>query len=192
MGNSRGETQYLSAPPYGLACVVVWTIAWIGDRYRIRGPLLLVNCTLGLIGAPLLGWAPQSGVRYFGTFLICASAQGGIPTCMASQANNIRQIPLLSQDFNTLTYLYRGHWKRAFCSATMIGFGGIGGIAGSLIFRSQDRPIYQPGIYGVLACNVLIAIIVAINTVHFRRENKKADWGEKVVLEGDVNFRYTI
>ena len=98
----------------------MWCLAWIGDRYRIRGPLLLVNCALGLIGAPLLGWASQPGVRYFGCFLICASAQGGIPTCMAYQANNIR-----------------GHWKRAFCSATMIGFGGIGGIAGSLIFRTQ-------------------------------------------------------
>jgi len=148
-------------------------MAWLGDRYRIRGPLLLVNCALGLIGAPLLGWARQSGVRYFGTFLICASAQGGIPTCMTYQANNIR-----------------GHWKRAFCSATMIGFGGIGGIAGSLVFRSQDLPTYHPGIYAVLACNVLIAVIVAINTIHFRKENRLADQGKKV-LEGDPNFRYT-
>ncbi|GAB7364521.1 hypothetical protein MBLNU230_g5329t1 [Neophaeotheca triangularis] len=174
MGFSVGEAQYLSAPPYGLACIVMWSMAWIGDRYRIRGPLLLVNCAMGFIGAPLLGWAEQPGVRYFGTFLICAAAQGGIPTCMTYQANNIR-----------------GHWKRAFCSSTLIGFGGIGGIAGSLIFRSQDRPSYHPGIYGVLACNVLIAIIVLINTIHFRRQNKRADRGE-VVLEGDVNFRYTI
>lgn len=174
MGYGRGEAQYLSAPPYVLACIVMWCMAWLGDRYRIRGPLLLVNCALGFIGAPMLGWAPQSGVRYFGTFLICASAQGGIPTCMTYQANNIR-----------------GHWKRAFCSATMIGFGGIGGIAGSLIFRSQDKPTYHPGIYGVLACNVLITVIVVINTIHFRRENRKADRGEKI-LEGDVNFRYTI
>lgn len=92
MGFNRGEAQYLSAPPYGLACIVMWAMAWVGDRYRIRGPLLLVNCCLGLIGAPLLGWAQQPGVRYFGTFLICAAAQGGIPSCMAYQANNIRYL----------------------------------------------------------------------------------------------------
>lgn len=85
----------------------------------------------------------------------------------------------------------RGHWKRAFCSATLIGAGGIGGVAGSLIFRSQDRPHYHPGIYGCIACNVLIIIVVVINTIIFRSENKKADRGEKV-LEGDPNFRYTI
>lgn len=73
----------------------------------------------------------------------------------------------------------------------MIGFGGIGGIAGSLIFRSQDSPTYRPGIYGVLACNILIIAIVSMNTIYFRRENRKADKGEKV-LEGDPNFRYTI
>lgn len=37
----------------------------------------------------------------------------------------------------------RGQWKRAFCSATLVGFGGIGGIAGSLVFRSQDAPDYR-------------------------------------------------
>ncbi|KAM0723439.1 hypothetical protein Q7P37_000425 [Cladosporium fusiforme] len=158
MGFNRGESQYL----------------YTDGSQRIRGPLLFFNCACGIIGAPLLGWAPQAGVRYFGTFLICASAQGGIPTCMAYQANNIR-----------------GHWKRAFCSATLVGFGGIGGIAGSLIFRTQDRPHYRPGIYATLACNVLIMIIVTINSIYFKRENRKADRGEKV-LEGDPNFRYTI
>jgi hypothetical protein len=53
---------------------------------------------------------------------------------MAYQANNIR-----------------GQWTRAFASATLVGFGGIGGIAGSLIFRSQDAPDYIPGIWGAMA-----------------------------------------
>ena len=203
MGFNISEAQYLSAPPYGLACIVMFTMAWVGDRYRIRGPLLFVNCLFGLIGAPLLvsfqsliapstlkidpealissssfcfiqGWATQPGVRYFGTFLICASAQGGIPTCMAYQATNVR-----------------GHWKRAFSSATLIGAGGVGGVAGSLIFRSVDRPHYRPGVYGCIACNILVVILVVVNSIYFRRENKKADRGEKV-LEGDPNFRYTI
>lgn len=93
---------------------------------------------------------------------------------MAYQGNNIR-----------------GHWKRAFCSATLVGFGGIGGIAGSLVFRRQDSPGYRPGVYACMACNLLTVTIVAINTVKFRRDNKLADQGKKVI-EGDPNFRYTI
>jgi hypothetical protein len=102
------------------------------------------------------------------------ASNGGIPTVMAYQANNIR-----------------GQWKRAFASATLVGFGGIGGIAGSTIFRTQDAPEYIPGIIGCIAVNVLIILLTAINTVIFKRQNKRADRGE-VVLEGDVNFRYTI
>ncbi|GIZ47405.1 hypothetical protein CKM354_001049700 [Cercospora kikuchii] len=174
MGFSVMLSQILSAPQYIFAAFVIMACAWFGDKYKIRGPLLLVNCILGIIGLPLLGFASSSGVRFFGTFLICASAQGGIPTCMAYQANNVR-----------------GHWKRAFTSATLIGGGGIGGIAGSLVFRSQDKPEYLPGIYACLVCNIIIAILVCVNTVYFRSENRKAERGEKV-LEGDPNFRYTI
>jgi len=39
-------------------------VAWIGDRYHIRGPLLVVNATLGLIGLPILvsyGVSPHPG-----------------------------------------------------------------------------------------------------------------------------------
>jgi hypothetical protein len=53
---------------------------------------------------------------------------------MAYQANNIR-----------------GQWKRAFCSATFVSAGAVGGIAGSLVFRSQDAPKYHPGIYACIA-----------------------------------------
>jgi len=68
-----------------------------------------------------------------GVFLVVAGANSNIPTCLAYQANNIR-----------------GQWKRAFCSATLVGFGGIGGIAGSLIFRPQDAPRYRPGMYAAI------------------------------------------
>ena len=44
----------------------------------------------------------------------------------------------------------RGQWKRAFCSATLTGMGGIGGVAGSLVFRSQDRPEYLPGMVATI------------------------------------------
>lgn len=67
---------------------------------------------------------------------------------MAYQANNIR-----------------GQWKRAFASATLVGFGGIGGIAGSTVFRREDQPTYHPGIWACIATNLLIVCIVAINTL---------------------------
>ncbi|KAL6364339.1 hypothetical protein LRP88_02259 [Fusarium phalaenopsidis] len=90
MGMSVAMSQCLSTPPYFLAAAFMYGIAWVGDKYKIRGPLLLINCALGLIGLPLLGFATNPALRLFSTFLICVSGPGGIPTCMAYQANNIR------------------------------------------------------------------------------------------------------
>jgi len=174
MGYSVGSAQCLVAPPYAFAGIVMFATAWVADKYHLRGPILVFNATMGLIGLPIMGFHSNQGVRYFGVFLVTAGSNANIPACMAYQANNIR-----------------GQWKRAFCSATLVGFGGIGGIAGSLVFRSQDAPNYRPGIYAAIACNTLIIIIVAINTVYFRSQNKKAERGLKV-LEGSHGFRYTL
>jgi hypothetical protein len=92
---------------------------------------------------------------------------------MAYQANNIR-----------------GQWKRAVCSAVFVGFGGTGGVVGSLVFRSQDAPAYHPGIIACMACSGLLIITVLLLTLHFRRCNRKVDQG-LLVIEGLPGFKYT-
>lgn len=118
LGFSIGESQCLIAPPYAFAGVWMFGMGWLGDRYRVRGPIIIANMVLCLIGLPIMGWHANPSVRYFGVFFVTAGANSNIPAAMAYQANNIR-----------------GQWKRAFCSATLVGMGGIGGIAGSLVFR---------------------------------------------------------
>lgn len=118
MGFSVGEAQCLVAPPYAFAGIVMYGTAWLGDKYKLRGPVIVFNNLLCIIGLPIVGFHPNPGVRYFGVFLVTAGANSNVPAVMSYQANNIR-----------------GQWKRAFCSATLVGFGGVGGICGSLVFR---------------------------------------------------------
>jgi len=118
MGFSVGQAQCLVAPPYAFAGIVMYLTAWFGDRYKLRGPIVIFNNVLCLIGLPIIGFHSNAAVRYFGVFLVTAGANSNVPGAMSYQANNIR-----------------GQWKRAFCSATLVGFGGIGGICGSLVFR---------------------------------------------------------
>jgi hypothetical protein len=112
------DTQIMGAPPYVFAGFVMGIEGWLGDRFKYRGPFIIFNMILCLIGFALLGWAASFKVQYFSLFLVTAGANANIPVVMTYQANNIR-----------------GQWKRAFCSATLVGMGGIGGIAGSLVFR---------------------------------------------------------
>jgi hypothetical protein len=131
---STAASQCLNAPPYVFAGTLMVATSWAGDKYRVRAPILVLDCIITLVGLSLMGFANGSGVRYFGIFLATAGANAGIPASMAYQANNIR-----------------GQWTRAFASATLVSFGGIGGIAGSLVFRSQDAPNYIPGIWATIA-----------------------------------------
>lgn len=178
MGFEPAAALCLVAPPYAFAGMVMFGGAWLGDRYRVRGPIIALNMLLLVIGLPIMGFHSSPNVRYFSVFLVTAGANANIPATMAYQANNIR-----------------GQWKRAFCSATLVSFGGVGGIAGSLVFREQDSPEYGPGIYTCLACSILSIVLVGCLSLDFRVQNAKADRGEKELEFEDEDvqrgFRYT-
>lgn len=59
------------------------------------------------------------------------------------------------------------------------------------MFRSQDAPAYVPGLSTAIGAQIVVIILVVALTLDFRRQNGKADRGEKVLEEGDRNFRYT-
>ncbi|CZR64447.1 probable permease of the major facilitator superfamily [Phialocephala subalpina] len=174
MGFSIAKAQCLVAPPYVAAAIVMYGCAVLGDKYHIRGPIVAFNAVLGLIGLPLLGYAHNNAVRYFGVFLATIAGNANVPAVLTYQANNIR-----------------GQWKRALCSATLVGFGGIGGIVGSTVFRDQDAPKYGPGIMTVMIANGLILVITALLSVKFHLANKRVDRGGKPI-EGQEGFHYTL
>ncbi|KAK0625286.1 major facilitator superfamily domain-containing protein [Bombardia bombarda] len=179
MGFTVAQAQCLVAPPYAFAGFVMYFGSWASDKYRMRGAVIVFNMMLCIIGLPIMGFHPNANVRYFGVFLVTAGANSNVPAAMTYQANNIR-----------------GQWKRAFASASFVAFGGIGGISGSLVFRAQDAPHYKPGLYACIATTLLTLVIVAVLSVTFWIENRRADRGEKE-LETDEKdyqpgFRYTI
>ncbi|KAJ6005034.1 hypothetical protein N7540_012833 [Penicillium herquei] len=174
MGYSTSQTQGLSTPPYIIGMILMFVQGWLSDKIRLRYPFLYFNAIINIVGLSLMVWASSAGVEYFGAILVTAGSSANLPTVMVFQANNIR-----------------GAWKRAFCSASMIGLGGTGGIVGSLVFRSQDAPKYLPGIYACLTANGLIIAITTVTVVYFLTQNKLADKG-LAIIEGLPSFRYTL
>lgn len=126
------------------------------------------------LGLALLGFVENVGVRYFGVFVTITGCQTNIPCILTWQANNIR-----------------GQWKRALCSATLVGAGGVGGLIGGLVFRSQDAPTYRPGIYTCMVASALIIIITLLLDLRFLKANKEAAKGHRVIA-GIEAFRYTL
>ncbi|OAQ60084.1 retrograde regulation protein 2 [Purpureocillium lilacinum] len=192
MGFSVAASQCLVAPPYVAAGLTMFLFAYLSDKYRVRSPFILFNGCLLLIGErssvgpesfnislnepglPLLGFVENTGVRYLGAFITTTACNANVPCILTWQANNIR-----------------GQWKRAFCSATLVGTGGIGGIVGTTVFRSQDSPTYRPGMYATIAASALIIIITLLLDWKLSRANKRAASGGRPVAALD-GFRYTL
>lgn len=176
MGYSAAITQLLSAPPVVFAVASALTVSWLSDKYRIRSPAIAFQCIMGIVGLMITAYHPNDGVRYFGLFLGQAGCQGNVPSILTYQSNNIRM-----------------QSKRAVGSALQIGFGAIGGIIASTVFRQKDAPQYVPGLWVTTALQFLILGLLACTTTYFMRMNKKVDNGTiEEPIEGCEGFKYTL
>jgi len=54
MGYSVGAAQCLVAPPFAFAGILMYCTAWVGDKYHLRGPILIFNSIVSLIGLPIV------------------------------------------------------------------------------------------------------------------------------------------
>lgn len=174
MGFSTAASNCLIAPPYIFAGFVMLGFAFAGDKYKVRSPWVIANGIMCLIGLPMLGFSSSTAVRYTGVFLVTAGANSNVPAVLTWQANNIR-----------------GQWKRALCSATLVGAGGVGGIVGGTVFRTQDKPHYVPGVTACMVAAGLIVVTALLLNLKFWRANKRANAGGKLI-EGLEGFRYTL
>jgi len=175
LGFGAAASQILVAPPYGFAAIYMFGINYLGDKFKYRGPVIIFNMILCLIGLPILGWHSQPYVRYFGAFLICGGANANLPSVLALQGTNIR-----------------GQWKRAFCSALFVGLAGVGGIAGALVFRDQDKMTgYKPGLFACITAALLVMVLTLACDLSYYRDNKAADRGEKDLECDEVSYLFT-
>lgn len=122
LGYSLELSFVLSAFPPCFAVIVVMTVSWLADKYRVRGLPVTSQGLLGIIGLCMAGFLDAPVPRYIGTFLGYAGAIGLVVTSMAWMANNLR-----------------GDDKQAIATAVMISVSGVGGIYSSIVFHQQVR-----------------------------------------------------
>ncbi|EXJ78082.1 hypothetical protein A1O3_09243 [Capronia epimyces CBS 606.96] len=173
MGFDSNQAIILSSPPYYYAVIPAILSSFIGDRYRIRAPIIIFNAISLIAGFCMLGFPSQVTVRYIGTFLATGAYVSNWAALNAYQANNVV-----------------GQWKRATVAAAVSACNGLGGIAGSYIVRQPEAPRYLTAIWVSIGSHILMIVLVAACTVWFWIMNRRAKRGEHVI-EGVPNFRYT-
>jgi MFS family permease len=180
MGYSPGAANALSAPPSIAAMFTALAFAWVGDKYRVRAPVIAAQSLLSIIGLMIVAYATDNGARYFGTFLGVCGCQGNVPAILTYQSNNIV-----------------GQSKRSVGSALQIGFGAIGGMIASTTFRQIDAPRYITGLWVTAGLQFWILGVLCVTTTVFWKKNKKverevASGGPVDPIEGQPGFKYTL
>ncbi|KAF1842665.1 uncharacterized protein K460DRAFT_377996 [Cucurbitaria berberidis CBS 394.84] len=132
MGFSSNKSILLSAPPYYYAVLPAILSSLIGDKFQLRGPIIVFNSICLIVGFCMLGFCDQVTVRYVGTYLATGAYVANWAAMATYQANNIV-----------------GQWKRVFTAAAITAFNGAGGIAGSFIVRQPESPRYMTAIWGI-------------------------------------------
>ncbi|KAK3300649.1 major facilitator superfamily domain-containing protein [Chaetomium fimeti] len=173
LGYSPDSAIILSAPPYFYAVIPVLVSSYFADRFRIRGPVIVFNALCLITGFAVLGFAQNSGARYFGVFLATGAYVGNWAALTAYQANNVV-----------------GQWKRVFTAAACTMFNGAGGIAGSFIVRNFEAPYYATAVWVSIGSHLLMISVVAGLSVHFYLANKSQS-KRSAVLENTEGFRFT-
>ncbi|KAK1676397.1 major facilitator superfamily domain-containing protein [Colletotrichum godetiae] len=174
MGFSSTQAQLLSAPPYVLAAIVAYISGYLGDKYKIRGPIIAVHQALTAVGMLITVYGKANGARYFGAFLGIGFLQFCVPGVLTFQANNITS-----------------HSKRAVSSATCLIGGGLGGIIASTAFMSKESPHYTTGIWTTFAISMASITMIIIMDIYLWRCNKAAKAGQRR-NEGMEGWLYTL
>lgn len=130
MGFSSNQAILLSAPPYYYAVIPVLISSRIGDKLRLRGPVITFNSLCLITGFCMLGFSNQVTVRYIGTYLATGAYISNWAALNSYQASNIT-----------------GQWKRAVTAAAVTACNGLGGVAGSFIVRRNEAPRYPTAVW---------------------------------------------
>jgi sugar phosphate permease len=173
MGFSTNASILLSAPPYYYAVIPAILSSLVGDKFQLRGPIIVFNCITLIIGFCMLGFTDQVTVRYIGTYLATGAYVANWAAMATYQANNIV-----------------GQWKRVFSAAAVTAFNGAGGIAGSFIVRQQESPRYMTAIWISIASHLMIVAVIGMFSGYFYVANQRQRRGKRL-LEGTEGFRFT-
>jgi hypothetical protein len=89
MHYSVAISQILLFPPYVLAAAWVFGTAWVADRCRKRGLIIIFNCSWIIIDVCMMAYVENARVRYTGVFLGVSGANANVPSLLSYMHNNI-------------------------------------------------------------------------------------------------------
>lgn len=188
MGFTSIHAQGLSAPPYLVASVIVFTIGKLSDKYKRRGIFLAFCSGTSALGYLILVLVQSVAVKYFALFLVI----GGLYPCIALVLSWVAN--------NNGTDSKRG---AGFILMNFIGQ--CGPLLGTQIYPASQGPTYKKGFLIAFSACTIASFMSIVQIFYLSYLNRKLDeqYGpvpeshsteEEIGEETDLNehFRYIL
>ncbi|KAL0568148.1 hypothetical protein V5O48_013842 [Marasmius crinis-equi] len=167
LGFSTTITLVLAAPPWILATVICCLNAWHADRTGERYFHVVGWWWWSILGFIIALSSSNTAARYVSLFLM-AFGQAGFAMTLVWVSNAIPRPPA----------------KRAAALGIVNGFGNLGNMIASFVWREQWGPAYHQSIIISLCSLVFASVLALIIRQMIVRDNKKLDEDEKAIFEG--------
>lgn len=154
LGYSPVRTQLMTVPPYAVSFVVSLGLAYVSDRYRIRGPVLFVTGVIATAGYAIFMSYTDKHILYGSLFLQIPGVYASAPTLSAWMANNVQP-----------------YYRRATAVALAFVFSNLGGIVSTWIFT--DPPRYVVATRLNLAFAVGLCVFAVVVDLYLIAQNKQ-------------------
>lgn len=174
LGFSAARAQGMSAPPYIFGCLITIGASVIADRIKQRGVIVTGSFALACVGfaivMPTAGKSELTGVTLFGIFLLVGGIYMALPPLMAWVAN-----------------MFEGEVKRGIAISLVPTLGQLGGVIGSNIYLTKEKPFYRTGFSVCLAFCVIGLVASVLLRIALARENARR---ERIPIE-HIREKYT-
>ncbi|KAK3936859.1 major facilitator superfamily domain-containing protein [Diplogelasinospora grovesii] len=170
--SDANQTQLWSVIPYAVATPITILIAFISDRLKLRGVVMLVTLPIAIAGYAGIANVASAPARFGMTCLMSIGMYCSVPCILVWNSNNSA-----------------GHYKRATTSALQLAVANCAGFIATFIYPNTDGPLYHRGHTIVLSFMVFAWFAILANVLYCRKINRDKRDGKYAQFEGSGDDR---
>ncbi|KAF8333756.1 major facilitator superfamily domain-containing protein [Amanita rubescens] len=141
---SAANAQLLSIPPYVVACIFAMSVAYVSDKYNLRGPFVIGGSVVSLVGFIILITQTKPVVGYVGSIVAVTGHFSTVGIGLAWAGS-----------------IAGGDVRKGVTLALVITMGNLGGVCSSFIYLQPPRFFMGHGI-----CIGLSTVVISL-TLYF-------------------------
>ncbi|THW41258.1 MFS general substrate transporter [Aureobasidium pullulans] len=155
LGYTANEAQLWSVIPYAVASCLTIVAAFLSDRLRLRGPIMLCTLPLAIIGYAVIANVTNPHVKFGMTFMMATGLYASVPPVLVWISNNSA-----------------GHYKRATATGLQLAIANCGGFVSAFTYSKVEKPQYHKSHTIVLGLLVFAWFMVLANILWCHKVNK--------------------